>query len=220
MTDTTYLSQAAYDRLAEELAQRSGPTRKEISTKIAEARAEGDLKENGGYHAAREDYAHNEARIKQIEALLDDAVIGVAPEAAEGKATQGTLVAIRFPGDDEVETYLLASREEAKHKLRRNMRVAADAVRESALRDVNITQNMFDATVSAVFNLGPAQILDPKQSTFARELLARHYEAAADALLMWDMAGGVHLEGLRNRREKERALFLKKPKVNHGKGHK
>ncbi len=115
MTDITYLSQAAYDRLAEELAQRSGPTRKEISTKIAEARAEGDLKENGGYHAAREDYAHNEARIKQIEALLDDAVIGVAPEAAEGKATQGTLVSIRFPGDDEVETYLLASREEAKH---------------------------------------------------------------------------------------------------------
>ncbi|MFI0432679.1 MAG: transcription elongation factor GreA [Candidatus Nanopelagicales bacterium] len=115
MTDTTYLSQEAHDRLAEELAQRSGPVRKEISAKIAAARAEGDLKENGGYHAAREDYAHNDARIKQLEHLLDSAVIGVAPEAAEGKATQGTLVSIRYPGDDDAETYLLASREEAKH---------------------------------------------------------------------------------------------------------
>lgn len=115
MTETTWLTQDAYDRLVAELHTRETETREEISRKIEAARAEGDLKENGGYHAAKEDQGHNEARIRQLKHLLDHAKVGVSPEAAEGKAAQGTLVTVRFAGDSDTEQYLLASREEAHH---------------------------------------------------------------------------------------------------------
>ena len=115
MTEKTWLTQEAHDRLAEELAHREVAVRKEISAKIEAAREEGDLRENGGYHAAKEDQGHNEARIRQLKHLLENAEIGTPPEAAEGKATHGTVVSIRFPGDTSVERYLLASREEAAH---------------------------------------------------------------------------------------------------------
>jgi len=115
MTETTWLTQEAYDRLADELATRETETRNEISRKIEAARAEGDLKENGGYHAAKEDQGHNEARIRQLQHLLEHAKVGVPPEASEGKAAQGTVVTLRFAGDDETEKYLLASREESHH---------------------------------------------------------------------------------------------------------
>ena len=51
----TWLTQEAADRLKAELAELEGPLRAEIIKKIETARAEGDLKENGGYHAAREE---------------------------------------------------------------------------------------------------------------------------------------------------------------------
>ncbi|HAN70138.1 MAG TPA: transcription elongation factor GreA, partial [Actinobacteria bacterium] len=60
-TDITWLTQEAYDRLQEELADREGPTRENIKNRIAAAREEGDLKENGGYHSAREEQGKNEA---------------------------------------------------------------------------------------------------------------------------------------------------------------
>ena len=55
MAEKTWLTQEAYDRLKEELEHRSNVLRAEIVRKIDEARQEGDLKENGGYHAAREE---------------------------------------------------------------------------------------------------------------------------------------------------------------------
>ena len=113
--EPTYLSQEAYDRLQEELAERSGPRRKEISDKIEAAREEGDLKENGGYHAAREDQGHNEARIRVLKQLLDSAIVGHPTDVQEGEATHGALVTVRFVGETETEQYLLASREEAAH---------------------------------------------------------------------------------------------------------
>ena len=118
MTDETpinWLTQEAYDRLSAELADRSGPRRADITAKIEAARDEGDLKENGGYHAAKEEQGKNEARVVQLRHLLDHSEIGTPPEAAEGKATHGTAVTIRFEGDSNTETFLLASREEAAH---------------------------------------------------------------------------------------------------------
>ena len=52
---TTWLTQDAYDRLSSELDQLMSTGRHEIAKKIQEAREEGDLKENGGYHAAKEE---------------------------------------------------------------------------------------------------------------------------------------------------------------------
>ena len=71
MTDVTWLTQQAHDRLVDELAEREGPTGVEITKRIEAAREEGDLKENGGYHAAKEEQGKNEARIRQLKQLLE-----------------------------------------------------------------------------------------------------------------------------------------------------
>ena len=77
----TWLTQEAYDRLKEELDDRSGPQRAEITKRIELARQEGDLKENGGYHAAREAQGMNEARIRHLAHLLEHAHIGTGATA-------------------------------------------------------------------------------------------------------------------------------------------
>ncbi len=85
MTDTTaatWLTQEAYDRLTAELEDLKGPRREEITQRIAAARDEGDLKENGGYHAAREEQGKNEARIRELEAKLRNVQIGTPPDDA------------------------------------------------------------------------------------------------------------------------------------------
>ncbi|MEZ5115248.1 MAG: transcription elongation factor GreA [Candidatus Nanopelagicales bacterium] len=110
----TWLTQEAYDRLQDELADREGPRRGEITKRIEAAREEGDLKENGGYHAAKEEQGKNEARIRQLKHLLDHAQIG-APDADHDEVAQGKVVTVRFPSFDEEETFLLGSREEAAH---------------------------------------------------------------------------------------------------------
>ena len=107
----TWLTQDAYDRLQSELAELTGPVREAIVSRIAAAREEGDLKENGGYHAAKDEQGKLEARIRQLTQLLRDAKVGVAPETGD-KAAAGCLVTVRFEGDDETETFLLGSREE------------------------------------------------------------------------------------------------------------
>jgi transcription elongation factor GreA len=112
-TDVTWLTQEAFDGLQAELADREGPLRLEITTRISLARDEGDLKENGGYHAAREEQGKNEARIRQLRHMLENAHVGT-PEH-DGTVRAGMLVTIRFAGDDDTETFLLGSREEAAH---------------------------------------------------------------------------------------------------------
>lgn len=109
----TWLTQAAYDQLTAELEYLSGPARTEITIKIAAAREEGDLRENGGYHAAKEEQGKQELRIRQLTQLLEKAKVGTAP-AAEGVVSPGTLVKIAFDGDeDDTMEFLLASREYA-----------------------------------------------------------------------------------------------------------
>ena len=110
----TWLTQDAFDRLQAELADRMGPRRQEITKRIEAAREEGDLKENGGYHAASEEQGKNEARVRQLKQLLEYARIG-APEAEHDEVAPGKVVTVRFPAWDEVESFLLGSREEAAH---------------------------------------------------------------------------------------------------------
>jgi transcription elongation factor GreA len=110
----TWLTQEAFDRLQAELADRMGPKRTEIKNRIEAAREEGDLKENGGYHAAREEQGKNEARVRQLKQLLDNAAIG-APDAEPDEVAPGKVITVRFPEWDEEQTFLLGSREEAAH---------------------------------------------------------------------------------------------------------
>jgi transcription elongation factor GreA len=108
-TSATWLTQEAYDRLKAELDHLSGEGRAEIAKKIEEARLEGDLRENGGYHAAKEEQGKNEARIRQLRALLENAQVGEAPTASDGTVTPGMVVTVELAGDEE--TFLLGSRE-------------------------------------------------------------------------------------------------------------
>jgi transcription elongation factor GreA len=111
-TKVTWLTQEAFDRLKAELEHLSGPARAEVTERIAAARAEGDLKENGGYHAAKDEQGKMEARIRQLTQLLREAKVGQPPAAAAGVAGPGMVVTVRFSDGDE-ETFLIGSREEA-----------------------------------------------------------------------------------------------------------
>jgi len=105
-----WLTREAHERLKSELEYLTGPSRVELANKIGEARDEGDLKENGGYHAAKEEQGKSEARIRQLEDMLRRAQVGETPSKA-GVVEPGMKVSITFAGDDEVETFLLGSRE-------------------------------------------------------------------------------------------------------------
>ncbi len=109
-TPVTWLTQEAYDRLKGEYDYLSGEGRVEIAKKIEAAREEGDLKENGGYHAAREEQGKQEHRILYLKELLRTAEVGEAP--SHDKVAPGTVVTIYFDDDQsDTETFLLGSRE-------------------------------------------------------------------------------------------------------------
>jgi transcription elongation factor GreA len=111
---TTWLTQEAYDRLKAEYDRLSGPGRTEIAKKIEAAREEGDLKENGGYHAAKEEQGKMEARIRQLRQLLEEASVGDAPAVGAGVVAPGTIVTVSVGGNEM--RFLLGSREVAAHE--------------------------------------------------------------------------------------------------------
>lgn len=108
----TWLTQDAHDRLSRELDELI-TNRAAVAKEINDRREEGDLKENGGYHAAKEEQGKQELRILQLQALLGEATVGNAP-ASPGTAGPGTVVEVRFEGDDADETFLIGSREETE----------------------------------------------------------------------------------------------------------
>ena len=104
----TWLTQEAADRLSAELSALETTGRSEVVKKIEAARAEGDLKENGGYHAAREEQGKLEARIRQLKALLENAEIGT-PTGEAGQVSPGMKVKVEIMGNQM--EFLLGSRE-------------------------------------------------------------------------------------------------------------
>jgi transcription elongation factor GreA len=109
---TIWLTQDAFDKLKQELEDLKGPVRQEVIARISAARDEGDLKENGGYHAAREEQGKVEGRIRQLEDMLRRAEVGETPPN-DGVVEPGMVVTYKFVGDDddEAETFLLGARE-------------------------------------------------------------------------------------------------------------
>src|SRR5947199_8496362 len=107
---TSHLSQQAYDRLQEELVERSGPRRKEISLWIERGREHGDIRENADYDAAKNEQGHNEARVRHLEALLKSAVI--VEGTSDDVVAPGVVVSILMDGDEEPSEYLVGSIEE------------------------------------------------------------------------------------------------------------
>ncbi len=107
---TTWLTVEAHQRLTAQLAEMQGDTRAQIVSRIEAAREEGDLKENGGYHAAKEEQGKLEARIRQLTALLRDVRVGETPSG--DVVEEGCVVSVDY-GDGDVETFLFANRENA-----------------------------------------------------------------------------------------------------------
>ena len=105
----TWLSKDAYDRLQAELDEHIA-NRPVIAAEINARREEGDLRENGGYHAAKEEQGKQESRIRYLQELLRTAKVGEPPAA--DKVAPGTVVTIFFDDDQsDTETFLLGSRE-------------------------------------------------------------------------------------------------------------
>lgn len=105
----TWLSQEAHDRLAAELDELIA-NRTAMAAEINARREEGDLRENGGYHAAREEQGKQEGRIRYLQEFLRTAQVGETPNADAVGA--GTVVTIYFDDDkNDTETFLLGSRE-------------------------------------------------------------------------------------------------------------
>lgn len=113
MPESNWLTQESYDRLSADLEQLITVGRKEVAKKIEIAREEGDLKENGGYHAAKEEQGMLEARIRDLEQLLKTAQVREAPKS-RGIVEVGTVITAIVFGDEE--KFLLANREaEGEH---------------------------------------------------------------------------------------------------------
>jgi transcription elongation factor GreA len=107
-TSVTWLTKEAFDRLSAELEHLSGAGRTEIAKRIEIAREEGDLKENGGYHAAKEEQGKIEARIRVLTTLLRSAEVGEAP-VSHGVVEPGTVVTADIAGDET--KFLIGNRE-------------------------------------------------------------------------------------------------------------
>jgi transcription elongation factor GreA len=113
MTDTqvTWLTEESYDRLKAELDQLIA-NRPVIAAEINDRREEGDLRENGGYHAAREEQGQQEARIRQLQELLNNAKVGEAPKQS-GVALPGSVVEVFYDDDkSDTEKFLIGTREQ------------------------------------------------------------------------------------------------------------
>ncbi|WP_130864882.1 transcription elongation factor GreA [Acidipropionibacterium timonense] len=109
--NTVWLTQEAFDKLQSELTYLKGEGRTAIANKIAEARSEGDLSENGGYHAAREEQGQAEARIRQLEHMLREAKVGQAPAGTDEVVPGSKVTVAYFDDEDDTDTFLLGSRE-------------------------------------------------------------------------------------------------------------
>ena len=131
MAENIQFTQATFDRLKVEHEHLTTVWRIDIAKRIEAAHELGDLKENGDYHAAKEEQGKTEARIRDLAAMIERAEI-VEGGADDGTVAAGSVVGIRYEGDDDVETYLLGSIEEKRDGI--DGHVARLAHRQGAAR--------------------------------------------------------------------------------------
>ena len=113
----TRLSRDAYERLRKELEDLEGRGRVDIARIIERARELGDLSENADYHAAKEDQGRMEGRIRQLQSILESAVVIDDTAGTEDTVATGSVVTLRYEGDEDTERYLIGSIEERREGL-------------------------------------------------------------------------------------------------------
>jgi transcription elongation factor GreA len=116
-SNAVWLTQAKYDELKAELEALRGPTRSSIVSRVSEARDEGDLKENAGYHAARDELGKIDGRIAQLTQMLERAQVGETP-ADDGVVEPGMKVTINLIDHDMKQEFLFGAREMAGDELK------------------------------------------------------------------------------------------------------
>ncbi len=109
---STQLSQEAFDRLKAEFDDLITRGKIDIARRIETAREMGDLSENGDYHAAKEEQGKMDARMRQLQGIIEDAEI--VEKVDTTSVSTGSVVTIRYEGDSDTETYLLGSIEERR----------------------------------------------------------------------------------------------------------
>lgn len=108
-----FLTSEGYLELETELNYLKTDKRNEVLNSLKEARALGDLSENAEYDSAREEQAKLEARIKEVEYILEHATIIDDAQTEKDKVTIGSTVSLQYDGDDEVEEYRIVGSQEA-----------------------------------------------------------------------------------------------------------
>ncbi len=108
-----YLTQEGVEELQQELDYLKNTKRHEVIEKLQEARAQGDLSENADYDAARDEQAHVEGRIKEIENMLENYEIIDENHEGDVIVMMGSKVTIREVGEDEEEIYKIVGSTEA-----------------------------------------------------------------------------------------------------------
>jgi transcription elongation factor GreA len=112
VTEATHLTPETHARLVAELEDLTTRGRVEIARQIEAARALGDLSENGDYHAAKDAQGKMESRVRQLQRMLEDAVIVDNSAHEAGLVTTGVVVELRYEGDEGTEKFLVGSIEE------------------------------------------------------------------------------------------------------------
>lgn len=108
-----FLTSEGYLELETELNYLKTDKRNEVLNSLKEARALGDLSENAEYDSAREEQGKLEARIKEVEYILEHATIIDDTQTEKDKVTIGSTVSLQYDGDDEVEEYRIVGSQEA-----------------------------------------------------------------------------------------------------------
>lgn len=108
-----FLTSEGYLELETELNYLKTDKKNEVLNSLKEARALGDLSENAEYDSAREEQAKLEARIKEVEYILEHATIIDDAQTEKDKVTIGSTVSLQYDGDDEVEEYRIVGSQEA-----------------------------------------------------------------------------------------------------------
>lgn len=109
--NTVYLTQEGLDNLKSELDDLINVKRPDNIQAIKEARALGDLSENAEYDAARNEQAQIEARIKQLEKMLEN--VSIISEVSKDIVGIGNTVSIKYVDDDEEDKYKIVGSQEA-----------------------------------------------------------------------------------------------------------
>lgn len=107
-----FLTSEGYLELETELNHLKTDKRNEVLNALKEARALGDLSENAEYDSARDEQAKLEARIKEVEYILEHATI-IDENASSDTVQIGSTVELEYDGDDETEEYRIVGSQEA-----------------------------------------------------------------------------------------------------------